>query len=109
MKAITLNMQYPANVITTLTIVMKTTHRSTTIQIKPSNSQQQQEYGGTETTKITDTNTKVELRLTSQQPESAQYPAQRLPEHNTGNDDSTHARPSEERGTADQSTSELKL
>jgi hypothetical protein len=51
----------------------------------------------------------MQLRLTSQQPESAQYPAQRLPEHSTGNADLAHDRPSEERGTADQSTSEPRL
>jgi hypothetical protein len=92
---------------------MKTTHRSRTIQTEPSNTQQQPSAARIQRKRnqktITDTNTKVQLRLTSQQPESAQYPAQRLPEHNTGNADSTHARPSEERGTADQSTSEPRL
>ncbi len=59
----------PASIKTTLPIVMKTTHQSRTI--KPNHqaynsSQQQQEYKETGTTKVTNTSTKVEWRLTSQ-------------------------------------------
>jgi len=52
---------------------------------------------------------KVRLRLTSQPAESARYPAQRHPEHSTGSAGITHGRPSEERRTADQPTSEPRL
>ncbi len=52
---------------------------------------------------------KAELRLTLQQPESALYSAQRRPEHSTGNAGSARDRPSGERGTAGQSTSEQRL
>jgi hypothetical protein len=52
---------------------------------------------------------KVKWKLTSQQLESAQQSAQKIPECNTGNADSKHARPAADHGTADQSTSEPQL
>ncbi len=109
MKAITMDMQQVSKHLNHTTIVMETTYRNGTIQTKPPGDQQQQEYRETRTTKITDTYTKVQLRLTSQQAESARYPAQRRPERSIGNADSGHARPSEGRGTAGQSTSEQRL
>ena len=48
-----------ASIKTTLTIKMKTTHRSRTIQTEPPSNQQQQEYRETRTTKITNTSRKL--------------------------------------------------
>ena len=52
---------------------------------------------------------KIKRKLTSQQLESAQQSAQKIPECSTGNAGSKHARQAEERKTADQSTSETQL
>jgi hypothetical protein len=52
---------------------------------------------------------KTDLKLTSQQPESALYSAQRRPEHSTGNSGSKRDRPSGEQGAAGQSTAEQRL
>ncbi len=49
------------------------------------------------------------MRLTSHKLESAQQSAQKIPEHNTGNADSKHARPAAEHKSADQSTPEPQL
>ncbi|MFN9980348.1 MAG: hypothetical protein ACK53Y_10560 [bacterium] len=71
--------------------------------------QQQPEYKETRTRKVTKTSIQNNLKLTSQPAESAQYPAQSPPKHRIGSANITHGRPSGERRTAGQSTSEPQL
>ena len=72
--------------------------------------QQQQEYRETDTAENSQyRKSENKKELTSQQLESAQQSAQKIPECSTGNAGSKHARQAEERKTADQSTSETQL
>ncbi len=71
--------------------------------------QQQQEYKETRTTESNQNKYTKELKLTSQPAESARYPAQRHPKHSIGSAGITHGRPSGERRTAGQPTSEPQL
>jgi hypothetical protein len=59
--------------------------------------------------KTTENHTEKYAKLTSQQVESAQQSAQRIPECSTGNADSKHGHPAAEHRAADQSTSEPQL